>query len=558
VAGLGLAGAAFIGCDGGDDGDDADDNGNGSGSSGGNGGATATTAPSTPAPSEVKQGGTLRMHGEDPIGFDPHGNFSYRTHLNQSFFQDTLFEFPIGPGFAAGDFTPVPNLAEDYEQVDETTFTVKLKPGVKWQNKPPVDGRELVAEDVVYSYERMVEKKFTYRDLIEGVVETMEAVDDQTIRFELTQPYADFINNLANHYNWIVAPELDDEFGDNRGSAEAAVGLGPFILDQYEEGVRTIWVPNPDYHLGPPNVDTVEFLVLAEAATREAMLRAGDLDIVNVATLSRESIEGTNPDISWWEYYGNGGPIFYYDAAPGAFADDLRVRQGFCLAVDRQAWLDSFYQGKGTINNGPPVLAAYTDWQLSLEDLGDGQRWWEYDPDEGRKMLDAAGFDFDRTYKMDSTGAYGSTYLDYMQLAMELIGELGVKFETNLKEYGDWLATGHAGIYDDFAFGPMTPQISLDAWVFGLFHSSSGVNKSHRIDPTLDGLVEKTRSLYDVDERKGAVADASRYIADQAIYIYPPVGITNHAVQPWVKNHAPKLGYFAGKTVRSAWIDHDA
>lgn len=433
---------------------------------------------------------------------------------------------------------------------------VKLRPDVKWQNIDPMNGRALIAEDIVYSYNRMVQKRFTYRDLVEGVIESMDAVDDHTVRFTLVEPYADFTNNLANHYNWIVAPELDTKFKDDLGSPESAVGLGPFILERYDPGVKTVWVPNPDYFLGAPNVERVEYLVLSEAATRDSMLRAGDLDQVGVATLSRSSIEQTNPDIDWFEYYSNGGGILYYGAGPGEIANDVRVRQAINLAIDREAWLESFFLGKGTAYNGPPVLAAYGDWQVPLDQL-QGNRWWQYDPEEARKLLDAAGFDLDRTYKMDaaSAAAYGAVWVDYMQLAMDFLGEIGIKMEANLKEYGDWLATGHAGVYEHFAFGPMTPQLSIDAWTWGLFHSASGVNKAHLQDPEADALINATRTSYDAAVRRDAVAKFSHYISDQAVYVYTPIGIVNFAQQPWVKNSRPKNGYFVGKTVRDAWID---
>jgi peptide/nickel transport system substrate-binding protein len=546
IGGAGLAGAALIGCGADDDAPVTP----------GAPGASPAGPGTTPAPSDqpARQGGTLRMHGQDPIGFDPHANFSFRTHQNQSFFMEGLFEVPVGVDAFESDFSAVPNIASDYEQVDDITFVVDLRSDVHFQDKAPVNGRAVVAEDVKYSYERMVDKRFTYRDLIEGVVANMEVVDDHTMRFTLEAPYADFLGNLANHYNWVVARELDETHGD-MASPEAAIGAGPWILDSYEPNVRVNYSANPNYFRGRPNADRVEFLVLPEAAPRESMLRAGDLDLVSIAALARQSIAQTNPDVQWWDYYSNGGDIFYYNAGPGDFAEDARVRQAINLSLDREAWLDAFYLGSGSIYNGPPVLAAYEDWQVPLDQLGDGARWWQYDPTESRQLLDAAGFDFSRTYKVDGTAGYGAPFVDRQQLMMDFLNEIGIRTEANMKEYGDWLATGHAGVYEDFAFGPMTPQLSIDAWVWGLFHSSSGVNKAHIQDPMIDELVDRTRTIYGVEARKEAVAEASRYIADQAVYVYPPVGLVNYAVQPWVKDFRPKGGYFHGKTTRLAWVD---
>lgn len=545
IGGVGLAGAALVGC--GTDEEEPDD----------------TVAPVTPDPDDDDvapdpgdpvEGGVLRIHGQDTIGFDPHGNFSFRTHLNQSFFMEGLLEVPIGPGSHPTDFTPVSNVGDTWEMEDEVTFVVQLRNDVHFHDRPPVNGRQLVAEDVSYSYQRMIDMLFTYRDIVEVIAET-EVVDDLTLRFTLHEPFADFLGNLANHYNWLVARELDEEFGD-MARPEAAIGAGPFMLESYEPNVVQTYVPNPNYFRGAPHVEKVEYLVLPDVATRDSMYRAGDLDIYNVTALSRPAIESAVPDTQWDEHFSNGGGIFYYGNAPGELAEDIRVRQAVNHMVDRDAFLAAFFHDQGTVYNGPPILAAYTDWQVPFEQLpAEAQELWEYDPAKGRRLLDAAGWDFDKTWDLDFSPDYGAFWADSAELIMDFMGEIGIQTRAVAKEYGEWLATGHAGIYDEFAWGPMTPQLSIDAWIWGLFHSQSGVNKAHAQDPRIDELVQRTRVIYDEEERKEAVAEASKYIASQAVYVYMPIGFVNGATSPRVRNFHHKRGYYVGKAARLAWID---
>src|SRR5215813_13656039 len=105
---------------------------------------------------QPKRGGILRVWGSDPPHFDPHLILNAKTHNALSFVYSTLVRHKVGPGIQPGTFIVEPHLAERWVALDDTTYVFYLRKGVHWQNKPPVNGRELVAEDVKFTFDRFL------------------------------------------------------------------------------------------------------------------------------------------------------------------------------------------------------------------------------------------------------------------------------------------------------------------------------------------------------------------------------------------------------------------
>ena len=101
-----------------------------------------------------KRGGILRVRGLDPPHFDPHFTLNVRTNATLSFAYSTLVRYKVGADVPPGTFLVEPHLAERWEQPDDTTYVFHLRKGITWHDKPPVNGRELVAEDVKFTFDR--------------------------------------------------------------------------------------------------------------------------------------------------------------------------------------------------------------------------------------------------------------------------------------------------------------------------------------------------------------------------------------------------------------------
>ena len=195
-----------------------------------------------------------------------------------------------------GTFTVEPHLAERWEALDDTTYVFHLRHGVKWHNKPPVNGRELVADDVKFTFERFLsEKGNADRHLLEAV-DRIEVVDRYTVKFVLKEPYVWLVEVLATPRSmWIIAPEVVKQFGDLK-KPESTIGTGPFLLERYEPNVKTVFTRNPDYFLkDQPYVDGVEWLVLEDESTGLAMYRTGQIDCRPVALVGGAPARSRGP-----------------------------------------------------------------------------------------------------------------------------------------------------------------------------------------------------------------------------------------------------------------------
>jgi ABC-type transport system substrate-binding protein len=226
-----------------------------------------------------KRGGILRVRGYDPPHFDHQQTISFKTNTTLSFVHSTLVRYKVGPEIPPGTFTVEPHLAERWEQPDETTYIFHLRHGVTWHNKPPLNGRELVAEDVKFTFDRFLTEPGNVIRYILEPVERVEVVDRYTVKFVLREPFVWLVHMLANPAGtWIIAPEVVQQFGDLK-KPESAIGTGPFMLERYEPNVKTVFKRNPDYFLtGQPSIDGVEWLVLEDDSTGLAMYRTGQID----------------------------------------------------------------------------------------------------------------------------------------------------------------------------------------------------------------------------------------------------------------------------------------
>src|SRR5439155_5902606 len=226
-----------------------------------------------------KRGGSLRVRGRDPVHFDTHLTRDGRTHSVLSFVYSKLLRHKVGGDVQPGTFSVEPDLAERWEALDDTTYVFYLRQGVKWHNKPPVNGRGLVAEDVKFTYDRfLAEPGNPLRFMLEPV-DKVEVVDRYTVRFLLKEPFVWLVDVLANPAGtWIIPHEVVEQFGDLK-KAEHAIGTGPFLLEHYEPNVKTVFKRNPDYfRTDGPWVDGVEWLILEDPSTGMVMYRTGQID----------------------------------------------------------------------------------------------------------------------------------------------------------------------------------------------------------------------------------------------------------------------------------------
>ena len=518
-------------------------------------GAAAVAVPRKARSQPPTRGGVLKHIGLEPQTFDIHATASYPTHLVSSFVRRTLFKFVNGARYGPADFTIVPDLAlKAGVSADGRVYTVRLRPGVRWESRPPVHGREVVAADVKYSLERALRRSpFTARL---GPVEAIEAADKYTIRVHLTDAFAPFVHNLAEPWNAILPPEVEDRHGDFK-AAESLVGCGPFMLERYEPGVKAIFARNPTYYeTGLPYVDKVEWLFLRDRSTQLSLFRAGQVDIPfydgRIPRSDAGSFKKVNP----------GYPVVYWDAlAVRTLAmrtdkspfNDVRVRRAFSLAVDRRKWVSQYLEGQGYEDQGP-VPGPMREWKLSAQHLGEGARYLEHDPALARKLLAQAGVPGGLRVKCTSWPGYGSEYVeDLERLAVEL-KQIGVEVQIVNEEYGQYMRGSFVGKFDEVSWGPSPLFTEVDGYLYDFFRGGQPANRSHVADTRLDVLLEAQRRYTSKSSRRKVIDDIQRHAAAQVYYVYTPCPRNLSAWTPRVKNYGPKNSFDRGAQLEVVWL----
>src|SRR5438046_606055 len=336
-------------------------------------------APSTKPP---KRGGSLvRASAWDPPVIDPRhtqsvGTFQFAGLVHNRLVRYGFNEEVSGPG----DMTLRGDLAESWQaSPDSRVWTFKLRKGVKWQNLPPLNGRELTSADVKYCYEAYAKEgvqSFTFQE-----IEGMETPDKQTLRIHLKTPNTLFPQNLAEPVAVIFSKEVLEEDGDLK---KRMIGTGPYLLKEHTRKVRIVLSRNPDYFdKSRPYLDEYTILSTPDAATRLAAFRSGQSDIIWQASPSEvETVRKTNPAIVVQSYHNTLAPFGLALAQDRPPFNDVRVRRAVSMAIDRQRQVDTVYEGHGIAGWGVPYI-YYRDQAPTVEDLG---TWWQYRPGEGNGL----------------------------------------------------------------------------------------------------------------------------------------------------------------------------
>ncbi len=526
--------------------------------------AGAAVAPSIAPAQQPKRGGTLNLRLWDPPHFDLHaaGGLSYKLHIPMSFTHSRLVRHKTGPSVVPGTFPIEPDLAESWTQPNETTYVFKLRRGVKWHNKPPMNGRELVADDVVYTVNRFLTTKGHANAPLLASVAKCEAADKYTVKFTLKEPYAWFLDILASPMVVaIVAKEASEKFGDLK-KPESFIGTGPWMLDSYRPNQGMTLVRNPNYFLpGLPLIDRIEVAVDEDNASRIASFLAGKYDIgwefpgqINRTdwVQIKDTLKQKRPGLKVAEFPSNVMSHISMRTDQKPF-NDVRVRQAMSHAIDRQGILDATAEGVGIFN--PAVPAALKEWSLPVKELGEGAKYFKYDPAEAKRLLAAAG------YANGFPGSvcfatYGSTVLvDSMQIVMKNLKDVGITATLDQKEYGAYITTCFYGNFASMAYGPQTPFLDPDSFLFGWYHHAEPRNQSHINDPALDDMLVRQRRVFDAAKRKELVYEIQRYLAKQQYYVAVPSGVYVAVWEGALQNYGPNIGYDYGGRLMAAWLN---
>ncbi|MEF8859133.1 MAG: ABC transporter substrate-binding protein [Halolamina sp.] len=474
------AAAALAGCAGGDDeGTPTDD-------------STDTpipTASPTEKPTETpeqKTGGTLRVGFESELtGLDPHVTSSVVSWVVNYNMCEGLITFDEG--------APADRLAEDWSVGDGgTSYTFQLKEGVMFH---PPTSREMVAEDVVYSFERMNQEGAMGGDL--AAVDSVEATGEYEVTFTLKQTFAPFFNFLGR-VPWVVVPEeAVENQGGELGEFQQPVGTGPFQFGEHEQGNFLRMDGFEEYRAEDvPLLDSVEVRPIPDADSRVAALRGGDIDMARAVLGKDAQTIRDDDETKLSRQKATGWAQVHINCSEPPW-DDPAVRRAVAHAVDRGSIVDAGVSGYGTAAWQP-----YSTESVWNYDLGDAKR--RRDTEKAQQILDDAGNPLDGEALTIKANTRYTIMETTANLLVAQLAEAGIDAEVEILEWGTQLSDFLNANFGAMAFS-VPFKIDPDRHYYGFIHPSTNQwNKYGEEQPDADRmyeLVQQGRTETDQDAR---------------------------------------------------------
>ncbi|MQA86984.1 MAG: ABC transporter substrate-binding protein [Streptosporangiales bacterium] len=492
-----------------------------------------------------KPGGTFTvLMPSDTKTLDPHKESSYNTHERIGLVYSRLLREKISPDLEYGDIQLEGDLAKEWEVSDDgLTYTFRLRDGVRWHDVPPVNGRELVADDVVATFERIRKEGFQ-AGLLQNVTD-IEAPDDHTVVLRLSEPFVPLLNNMANHHMWILPREaIEGEVDLNT----KAIGTGPFILERWDRDVATTYRKNPDYYEKDlPYLDRVVFKVVPGQEARVAAFRSGEVQYAAASTPEEaDTLRAAVPDARMLEVGSTTAVLLYLNQDRKPF-DDLRVRQAISMALHRAQMGKVLWRG----GKYPAPVQQLQKYALGQEEL---KRLQPYDPERAKRLLAEAGYPNGFRTKLMVTSGYGPQYVRQAEWLVEDLAKVGIRVELEVVEYATYFSSRWPGEEYDMGIGPQTPFLEPDEHLRVQLHSDGARNWFNISDPKLDKMLAEQAKVTDPNERAEKIKEIQRYVLTEVVN---PINVWDRPVrvfiQPNVQNNNPQPAY-GFPELRTTWL----
>jgi ABC-type transport system substrate-binding protein len=482
---------------------------------------------------------TLRIsYPEDPKTADTQKNTDdYTIPLN---IYDRLVEaVTTGPGQSA----LVPGLATSWDVADDgKSYTFHLRHGVLFHN-----GAELTADDVVYTFGRMLDPKTKAlsTDILNFVVGAQErmdgktdsvpglkAIDKYTVEIDLTQPYAAFLALMASPGASIYNRAFTEAAGDQYGlTPETTDGTGPFILKEYVLNDHQLLVANDKYFAGRPELDRILIRVVADSETLRLLFESDQIDVFDMdyAVSQTPYFYG---DAKWKDQIRSGprvGIYYYHMNQKVKPFDDVRVRQAFQMSINRQQILEKNFYGKGQLENGvmPRGVACYKP-SAPID----------YDLKKAKQLLADAGYPNGVQITLAQVSTWSTKWQDMNQIIQAEAAEAGFDVKINTMDESSYFAQRKAGTIDAYAQSWSADFNDPDNFFYTFFSKSgSAVRAYNNDDPAVFDGVEKARSMTDANARCKFYQDLSDQIVKKDAAWVPLFSLDHsYVVQSRVKN----------------------
>lgn len=485
---------------------------------------------------EPVRGGTLTFGLlDDPASLDPHVYSGDQTMVLKQVVYSTLVRFGQEGGGFVGD------LAESWEVPEPTRYIFTLVDGATFH-----DGTPVTAEDVRFSLERILDPATSatrHADL--QVITDINVVDDRTVELTLESPNAALLAFLARPESAIVS-KAHVESGASL--ATEMMGSGPFMLQDYEQGVEIVVERHPDYHVdGVPYLDAIRFIPISDESTRVNALLSGEVQATHFIPWTAMNQIDSSPDFDL--YLHTDAVLFLQFNVQRPPFDDQRVRQAVAHAINREGVIRAAFLGRGSTITGGVIPSEHWAHNEGLEGT------YSYNPDRARELLEEAGA-VGATVTIDTYSLpFAVRTAEVVQSSLQQIGlnaDIAVSEWPTFQEKTTLNGDFHARVY---GAGWRVPD--LDFWTpfvgtGGEFAAPAGFS-----DPELDALLEQGRQEIDEEARK----EIYRQVEERVLEL-SPMAFIGWRVNAWAADSSVEglelvpdpMGPLSGYNLALAWL----
>jgi peptide/nickel transport system substrate-binding protein len=500
---------------------------------------------------------TLRWANRgDPQTTDPHSqNEGLTNNVNQ-----LVYEFLIGRD---KKLNLEPQLAVSWQQIDATTWRVKLRPGVKFH-----DGTPFTADDVVFSYQRAAEPTSQLR-VYSNAAGVAKKIDDLTVEFKTPGPNPIFLEHLATinimskawcEKNRATKPQ-DYTHKEDMITAHQANGTGAYMLKSREPDVKTVLTKNPNWWgikegKFEGNIDEVVFTPIGSDATRLAALISGEIDIINdppVQDIPRlkqnpsvKVLEGTENRVIFIGMDQQRDELLYSNVKGKNPFKDKRVRQALCQAIDVEAIRTTTMRGLSKPTGA--MLPAPLPW------IAEPEVRFPFDRAKAKKLLADAGYPDGFEVTLDCPN---NRYVNDEKICQALAAmwtQIGMRTNVTAMPRANYfpkLEKLDTSLYMLGWGGAATdPIFILQPVLHGSNAKGDGdYNYGRYSNAALDVLIDQIKIELDVEKRHKLINDALMIQHDELLHL--PL---HRQVIPWAMRGNVTAVHLANNNVIPNWV----
>lgn len=436
--------------------------------------------------------------GADAISLDPHATNDNPSAVVMRHLYETLVS-------QNEDMEIQPGLAEDWRQIDDYTWEFDLRDDVYFHN-----GEQLTAQDVKFTFTRAVASAVISPIVGDINPDSIEVIDDHTVRVGTNEPFAPFLAHLAHPASAILSEVAVEELGDDFG--QNPVGTGPFKFVNWNVGDSIELVRNEEFHGELPQFEELIIRNITENSSRTVELETGQVDIaLDIAPIDVERV--ANHEDLVLHRRQNLATMFVYLNMENEPFNDVRVRQAINYALRVDEIIEAVLEGVGETAQAPiaPIV-----WGAN-PNLGQ----YPNDVERAKELLAEAGFEdgFSTTIMTNEN----QTRVDIATIMRNQLEEIGIDIDISVLEWAVYTDAVDAGEHDMAILGWVAVTGDADYGLFPMFHSSqrgAAGNRSFFANDRVDELLEAARQTTNEEERLAAYHEVQEIVMDEAAKVW--------------------------------------